>query len=172
MTASDENWTVVVGNLRKSRKSWSHLSRIMGRERTSNSVSGIFFNTVVHAVLFFGVETWVVKLLIGRALGGVPTKGRETDHGEIDISASGWDLVLTSAGYGNSGSRIRKYGRVCAKEAEYGYTIHHNVTNYGPLQGDGADARDVGKKKVMGTGGLKPCRSKDRDSGRKIREVR
>ena len=146
MWASDENWTAVVGNLRKSRKSWAHLSRIMGRERTSNSVSGIFFNAVVQAVLIFGVETWVVKLLIGRALGGVPTKGSKTDHGEIDIAASGWDLVLTSAGYSNAGSRIRKYGRVCAKEAEYGYTIHRDVTNYGPLQGDGADAREVGGK--------------------------
>ena len=41
---------------------------------------------------------------------------------------------------------------MCTKEAEYVRVVHFNVTNYGPLQGNDADYRDVGREKVVGEG--------------------
>ena len=48
LMAFNEDWTAAVGNLRKARKSWSRLSRILGREGASPRVSGVFFEAVVQ----------------------------------------------------------------------------------------------------------------------------
>ena len=41
LTAADNNWPAVVGNLHTEHKSWSRLARIMGREGASLRVSGM-----------------------------------------------------------------------------------------------------------------------------------
>ena len=38
---------------------------------------------------------------------------------------------------------------MCTKEAEYSCLLHCNEPNYGPLQGNVADSRDVGREKVV-----------------------
>ena len=68
MTAGDEDWPAVTGNLVKLRKSWGCLSRILSQEGEEKMVSGNFFNAVVKAVLMFGVEAWVLTPRIERAL--------------------------------------------------------------------------------------------------------
>ena len=68
MTASDNYWPAVVGNLQEAQKIWYRLSRILGREGSSPMVLGVFFEAYVQAVLHFGVETWVMTPRIGRAL--------------------------------------------------------------------------------------------------------
>ena len=57
MTAGDDDWPAVVGNLVKARKSCGRLSRILSREGADNRVLGNFFKAVVLAVLLFGTET-------------------------------------------------------------------------------------------------------------------
>ena len=42
MTAGDDNWPAVAGNLVKARKSWGRLSGILSREGADRRVSGIF----------------------------------------------------------------------------------------------------------------------------------
>ena len=69
----DDDWTSVVGNLRKARKSWARMESILGREGDIPRVSGMFLKAVVQAVLLFGSETWVITPCMGRALGGVST---------------------------------------------------------------------------------------------------
>ena len=69
LTSGYENWLEVVGNLKKARKSWAWLTRILGREGANLWVSGMFFKSVVQAVLFFGLETWVLTPRMGRSLG-------------------------------------------------------------------------------------------------------
>ena len=69
MTASDENWQAVVGNLRKARKIWSRLERIMGREGASPRLPGVFLKVFVQAVLIFGSETLVMTPRMSRDLG-------------------------------------------------------------------------------------------------------
>ena len=68
MTAGDDKWPAVAGNLVKSRKIWGRLSRILSREGADKRVSGNFFKAVVQAVLLFGAETWLMTPRIERAL--------------------------------------------------------------------------------------------------------
>ena len=60
LTAADNDWPVIVGNLKKSRKSWAQLTSILVREGANPRVSGMFFKAVLQTVLLFGSETWVL----------------------------------------------------------------------------------------------------------------
>ena len=60
MTAGDDDWLAVVGNLGKSRRSWGRFSRVMGREGEDRKVSGKFYKAVAQAILLFGAETWAL----------------------------------------------------------------------------------------------------------------
>ena len=68
MTTGDDNWTAVVGNLVKARKSWGRLLRILRREGADKRVLVNFFKAVVQAVFLFGEETWVITPRIERNL--------------------------------------------------------------------------------------------------------
>ena len=57
LTAVDENWPYVITNLRKTRKVWPRLSRILqvlGREGADVRTLGRFYIVVVQANLIFG----------------------------------------------------------------------------------------------------------------------
>ena len=60
LTAGDDYWLAVVGNLGKARKSWVRLLRILIREGADPKVLGKFYKAVSQAVLLFGAETWVL----------------------------------------------------------------------------------------------------------------
>ena len=70
MTAGDDDWLAVAGNLKKARRSWGRLSRILGREGTTARISRTFFKSVIQQVLLFEAETWVVTPRMERALSG------------------------------------------------------------------------------------------------------
>ena len=70
MTAGDDDWPAVAGNLKKAWKSWGRLSRILGREGATARISGTFFKSVVQQILLFVAETWVVTPRMQRALSG------------------------------------------------------------------------------------------------------
>ena len=53
-TAGDDDWMEVSGKLRKARKSWVRMLRILSLEGANPKVSGILFKAVVQAVLLFG----------------------------------------------------------------------------------------------------------------------
>ena len=69
MTAEDNDWPEEEGGLRKLRKSWAYLVRILGRVGTNPRVSGMFSKAVVHVVMLFGSETRVVIPHMGQELG-------------------------------------------------------------------------------------------------------
>ena len=50
------------------RKSWGRLQGILSREGATKLVSGNLFKAVVHHVLLFGAETWVVSPMMEQAL--------------------------------------------------------------------------------------------------------
>ena len=56
----DNTWMAVVGNLQKSRKSWVRMMSILSREGAELKVLGNLFKAVVHMVLIFGAEAWVL----------------------------------------------------------------------------------------------------------------
>ena len=68
LTAGDDDWLTVVGNLGKARNSWGRLSRILIQEGADLKVSGSFYKAVTQAVLLFGAETWVLTPRMERAL--------------------------------------------------------------------------------------------------------
>ena len=59
LTATDDDWPAVAGNIRKARVSWGRLARVLGRERADPKVSRSFYTAVTQQVLLFGAETWV-----------------------------------------------------------------------------------------------------------------
>ena len=70
MTAGDDDWPAVAGNLKKARRSWGRLSRILGREGATAQISVTYFKSVVQQVLLFRAETWVVTPRMEKALSG------------------------------------------------------------------------------------------------------
>ena len=68
LTEGDDDWPAVAVNLVKARKSWRRLQGILSREGATKRVLGNFFKAMVHQVLLFGAETWVVSPIIERAL--------------------------------------------------------------------------------------------------------
>ena len=54
LTASKDDWPVVITNICKSRKTWSHLDRIFGWEGADTWTSGNFYIAVVQTILLFG----------------------------------------------------------------------------------------------------------------------
>ena len=53
LTASDNDWTVLMGNLRKACMNWAKLLRVLGRKVANTWVLGIFFKEVFQMVLLF-----------------------------------------------------------------------------------------------------------------------
>ena len=74
LTAGDDEWLAVVGNLSKAQKSWGRLSRVLGREGSAPKVSGNFYKAVYQAVLLFGEETWVLTQRTEKALDGFQSR--------------------------------------------------------------------------------------------------
>ncbi len=50
-------------NLKKARKSWAQVSRVLRAVNASPKVCGVFYKATVQAVLLFGSETWKLSPL-------------------------------------------------------------------------------------------------------------
>ena len=70
LLASRNNWLAAVHNISKARSKWVGLSRVLGREGSDARTLGMFYVTVVYAVLLHGLEMWVMYPHNGRMLGG------------------------------------------------------------------------------------------------------
>ena len=68
LTATDDDWPAVAGNIRKSRVSWGRLARVLGREGADPKASRSFYTAVAQQVLLFGAETWVLTQNMASAL--------------------------------------------------------------------------------------------------------
>ena len=68
LTATDDDWPAVSGNINKARRSWGWLARVLGREGADPKVSRTFYIAVTQAVLLLGSETWVLTARMEKAL--------------------------------------------------------------------------------------------------------
>ena len=68
LTATDNDWPAVAGNIRKARVSWGRLVWVLGREGADPKVSRIFYTAVTQQVLLFGAEMWVLTRKMESAL--------------------------------------------------------------------------------------------------------
>ena len=62
LTATDDDWPAVAGNIRKARVSWGCLARVLGREGADPKVSRSFYTAVTQQVLLFGAQSWVLTI--------------------------------------------------------------------------------------------------------------
>ena len=70
LSESYNNCLAVICNLRIARQKWERLSWLLGREGSYERTSGMFYIAVVQSVLLYGLETWLVSLMIGKTMGG------------------------------------------------------------------------------------------------------
>ena len=70
MAMDDTDTQAIRANLKKSRKVWKMLSRLLRGENMEPRVCGMFYKAVVQAVLLFGSETWVLTDSAMRVLEG------------------------------------------------------------------------------------------------------
>ena len=61
-------------------------------------------------------------------------------------------MEVSSSVDGDAGVGVLRYGVICAEEEKYCCAINCDATDYEPLRRDGADAGDVGRKNMVGTG--------------------
>ena len=67
--ASDNEWKAIVGNLRKARRNWARLKRVMVREGVGDRTLVHIYLSVVQLVMLYWSETWVMTSCIGGVLG-------------------------------------------------------------------------------------------------------
>ena len=70
LTTTEYEWPEVVGNPHKEIWTWLWISRVLWREGEDAWVSGSFYLEVVHAILLFGSDMWVVTNRTRKTLGG------------------------------------------------------------------------------------------------------
>jgi len=58
MAYDDNDAQAINTQLKKARKSWARISRVLRAENASPRVCGMFYKATVQAVLLFGSETW------------------------------------------------------------------------------------------------------------------
>ena len=78
----DDDWLVVMCNLRRVRQKWVRQRKVLGREVADDRTFGRLCVAAVHTVLLYGSETWVMSPHIGRTLGGF--------HYRVDHRLMGW----------------------------------------------------------------------------------
>ena len=87
LTATEDDWPAVAGNIKKARVSWGRLDRVLGREGADPKVSRNFYTAVTQQVLLFRAETWVLKRKMESALDAFRVRvarkltGRQPRHG-------------------------------------------------------------------------------------------
>ena len=59
----------MVHNLSKSQSKWAQLLRVLGREGSDAWISGMFYVTLLQAVLLYGSYTWTIFPHIEKTLG-------------------------------------------------------------------------------------------------------
>ena len=74
MSMDDNDVPAMRRNLKKARKTWGRLCKVLEKEEVSSKVAGMFYQGVVASQLLFGSETWVLTPSRLRALEGFHVK--------------------------------------------------------------------------------------------------
>ena len=91
----------VRANLRKARKCWAWISRVLRAENASPRVCGMFYKAVVMAVLLFGSETWNLTPTAMKCLEGFHIRSAYRIQERPDESL---DIPIVEGRVGGSGS--------------------------------------------------------------------
>ena len=69
LSEADDDWPVVIRNLKKAWAFWRKMKRILSKEGLRQRVPIFYVKSVVQLVLLFGTETWVVTPCMGWVMG-------------------------------------------------------------------------------------------------------
>ena len=70
LTMEDTDARTIRANLKKARRAWARVHRVLRGENASPRVCGLFYKATVQAVLLFGSETWNVTSVALKELEG------------------------------------------------------------------------------------------------------
>jgi hypothetical protein len=70
ISSQDSDWPAVYYNLKKARKRWARVSRVLTREGADSRVCGMFYKAVVQSILLYGCETWNITSQVLSVLEG------------------------------------------------------------------------------------------------------
>ena len=101
LTATDDDWPAVAGNIQKARVSWGSLTRVLGREGADPKVSRSFYTAVTQQVLHFGTELWVLTEKNGICPGRLPGQGSTAADRTAAPPGEGREMVLPLPGGGS-----------------------------------------------------------------------
>ena len=170
MTAGDDDWPAVAGNLKKARKSWWRLSRILGREGATVRISGAFFKSVVQQVLLFGAETWVVTPRMERALSGFLHRAARRLTGRQARRGRNGTWHYPSLEGGHAGGRADGHRKIHREQAEHSRAVHCDATASGPVRGGQSEGGHKGATTVVEPDGHRLGGGKSKGRGRGDRQ--
>ena len=133
LTAGDNDWILVLGNLGKAQKSWGRLSRILSLEGADPKVSGNFYKAMAQAVLLFGAETWVLTQSMDWALDSFQYRVARRITGEKPRKQTDgiWDYPPLAAALEEEG--IEGVRKSVTRRQEHVRAIYCDTTDSGPL---------------------------------------
>ena len=67
---SDDDWPLILHNIRKARQVWGRIGEILWRERAETTVSTNVYRSVVQTVLLIVAETWVLTETMSQRIEG------------------------------------------------------------------------------------------------------
>ena len=129
------------------------MQRILNREGANKRVSGDFFKAVVHQVLLFGADTWVVSPRMERALNSFIHESARRITGRQPRRGWGGKWFYPLPGGVHEGRRVHRRKDVYKQKAEHNRAIHCNSTASGTLRGDNKERRGEGHNEVVGPEG-------------------
>ena len=151
LTETDDDWTAVVSNLRKSLQQWERLSMILGRNGADARTSGRFYMAVVQVTLLFGSDMWVLNPHL------VQTFGMSLHHvvqyltGNLPQRRTYRVFYNTPSGRCSEGGGSGGYDGLHSAETEYGRSVYCYASDYGYMIGVGGTSKGTGGKVVAVT---------------------
>ena len=70
LSSTDNDEPAMFWNMRKARKRWALVRRVLTRDGATPGISGMFYKAVAMSVLLYGVETWVLTKHMTKSLEG------------------------------------------------------------------------------------------------------
>ena len=113
LTVSGDEWPVVVSNLRKDRRKWAGLSRMLCQEGGDTQTSDMFYKEAVQASLLFLSETGVMTSRTGRTLRGFHYRMAGSFSGDEAMMRHNGALGVLAFGGVDGGSRSKGSEYIC-----------------------------------------------------------
>ena len=133
LTATDDDWPVVAGNIRKAQVSWGRLARVLGREGgRPKGVTEFLYCCDTAGPPLRGGDVGI-DAEDGICPGRLPGQGSKVSDRKAAPPGEGWKMVLPISGGGFEGGGCREGQAVNPPETEHGRAIYCNEADSGDM---------------------------------------